>query len=419
MPLLIVCYLAAYLDRVNIGFAKLQMQSALSFSESVYGLGAGVFFIGYFTLEVPSNLALHRFGARKWIARIMITWGVLSVAMMLTRSPVSFYAIRFLLGAAEAGFFPGIILYMSYWYPNERRGRATSLFISAIPISGILGGPVSGAILRGMDGVAGLAGWQWLFVLEGLPAIVLGLVVLAWLDDSVEQARWLTPSEREQVARDIAAVKAGHEERTTFQVLREPWIWVFAFADFCFVCGLYGVSFWLPSLIKALGVADPLDVGLISTIPWFFGVVAMYLVARSADRSGERRWHTAIAGLVGAIGLVISAAFHAQPVWSMFGLTLGMMGIMANVAVFWAIPPTILGGSAAAVGIALINSFGNLSGFAAPYMIGIVKDVTHSTDAAIYALAGLLVLGAIIVLTLGMLKKLPRAAASTVPVRGS
>jgi D-galactonate transporter len=413
MPLLIVCYLAAYLDRVNIGFAKLQMQSALGLSESVYGLGAGVFFIGYFTLEVPSNLALHKFGARKWIARIMMTWGALSVAMMFTRSPVSFYAIRFFLGAAEAGFFPGIILYLSYWYPDERRGRATSLFISAIPISGIIGGPLSGAILHGMDGVKGLAGWQWLFLLEGLPAILLGFVILVWLDDRVHQARWLTDSEREHIARDIAADKATHEETSTSQVLRQPWIWLFAFADFCFVSGLYGVSFWLPSLIKALGVADPLDVGLISTIPWTFGIIAMYLTARSADRRSERRWHTAIAGLVGALGFVISVAFHAQPVWSMFGLTLAMMGIMANVAVFWAIPPAILRGTAAAVGIALINSFGNLSGFTAPYMIGIVKDLTHSTDAAIYVLAALLVVGVVIVLTLKVLKVRPRAAVAS------
>ncbi len=404
MPLLILCYFAAYLDRVNIGFAKLQMQSALGFSESVYGLGAGVFFIGYFLLEVPSNLALHRFGARKWIARIMISWGVLSVAMMFTRSPASFYAIRFFLGAAEAGFYPGIILYMTYWYPNARRGRATSLFLSAIPASGILGGPVSGAILRGMDGVNGWAGWQWLFLIEGLPAIVLGVVVWIWLDDRVDQAHWLTESEREHIARDLAAESVPHEEGAHLRVLREPWLWLLALADFCFVSGLYGISFWLPSLIKALGVADPLDVGLISTIPWFFGVVAMYLTARSADRTGERRWHTVIAAIVGAIGLVLSVTFRAQPVWSMFGLTLGTMGIMANVAVFWSIPPSILGGAAAAVGIALINSFGNLSGFTAPYMIGVVKDVTHSTDAAIYVLAALLVVGIVIVLTLKVLE---------------
>jgi nitrate/nitrite transporter NarK len=263
---------------------------------------------------------------------------------------------------------------------------------------------VSGAILRGMDGVKGWAGWQWLFLLEGLPAIVLGVVVWIRLDDRIDEARWLTASERERIARDLAAESVAHEEGAHFHVLREPWIWLLALADFCFVSGLYGISFWLPSLIKALGVADPLDVGLISTVPWFFGVVAMYLTARSADRTGERRWHTVVAAVVGAVGLVLSVTFRAQPVWSMFGLTLGTMGIMANVAVFWSIPPSILGGAAAAVGIALINSFGNLSGFAAPYMIGVVKDLTHSTDAAIYVLAALLVVGIVIVLTLEVLK---------------
>jgi D-galactonate transporter len=420
MPLLFICYFAAYLDRVNIGFAKLQMQSALAFSDSVYGLGAGVFFIGYFLLEVPSNIALHKLGARKWIARIMITWGALSVAMMFTRSPLSFYTLRFFLGCAEAGFFPGIILYMTYWFPDARRARATSIFISAIPFSGIIGGPLSGAILHGMDGVHGWAGWQWLFLLEGLPAILLGFVLLVYLDDRVEMARWLTPSEREHLARDIAAEHAGHPPHAgTFSVLRKGWIWMFALADFCFVCGLYGISFWLPSLIKALGITDPLNVGLASSVPWIFGVIAMYFGARSADRIGERRWHVIITGLLGATGLVLSAAFHAQPMVSLFGLTLGTMGIMANVALFWSIPPSLLTGAGAAVGIALINSFGNLSGFAAPYMIGVVKDVTHSTDAGIYALAGLLVAGSIIVLTLKVLKVRPPATfASAQPSAG-
>ena len=395
MPLLFASYIAAYLDRVNIGFAKLQMQSALQLSDSVYGLGAGVFFIGYFLLEVPSNIALHRFGARKWIARIMLTWGALSVAMMFTRSATSFYVLRFFLGAAEAGFFPGIILYLTYWYPNARRARATSLFIAAIPVAGILGGPLSGEILRGMDGVNGWAGWQWLFLLEGLPAIALGFVVLARLDDRVDDAKWLTASERAEVTRAIATEDARRADSTPYQVLRQPRVWALAFIDFCFVSGLYGISFWLPSIIKALGVVDPFHVGLVSAVPWLFGILAMYFTARSADRSGERRWHTALTGLLGAVGLVTSVAFHAQVVWSMVGLTIAMMGIMANVAIFWATPPALLRGAGAAAGIALINSFGNLSGFTAPYMIGVMKDTTHSTDAALYVLAGLLVVGAV------------------------
>ena len=410
MPLLFVCYVAAYLDRVNIGFAKLQMQSALGFSESVYGLGAGVLFIGYTLLEVPSNVALHRLGARKWIARIMVSWGLLSVAMMFTRSPASFYVIRFFLGAAEAGFFPGVILYLTYWYPAERRGRATSLFIAAIPVAGILGGPLSGAILRGMDGLHGWAGWQWLFLIEGLPAIALGILVFARLDDRVHQATWLTASEREQVARDIAAEAATRDESTTLQVMRQPRVWVFAAIYFCIASGVYGVSFWLPSLIKAFGVDDPLDVGLLSTIPWFFGVLTMYLTARSSDRSGERRWHCAVGGIVGAIGLVMSVACRAHPAWSMVGLTLGTMGILAAASVFWGLPTAVLGGAGAAAGIALINSFGNLSGFGAPYMIGLVKDRTHSTDTGVDVLAALLLVGSLVILTV---KVRPRRPATT------
>lgn len=398
IPLLFICYIAAYLDRVNIGFAKLQMQNALHLSEAVYGLGAGIFFVGYFLLEVPSNVLLHRVGARKWIARIMISWGVLSAAMMFASSPVSFYVVRFLLGAAEAGFFPGIILYLTYWYPEARRARATSLFIAAIPFAGILGGPMSGWILKATNGIGGLAAWQWLFLLEGLPSIVLGVVVLFMLDDRVQAARWLSPDERALIARDIAADESARSEGSAWTVLANPRVWLLSLVYFCFVSGVYGVSFWLPTIIKALGVADPLDIGLLSAIPWAFGVVAMYLAARSADRTGERRWHAAIAGAVGALGLVMSVACRADPTLSMMGLTLATMGIMASLPVFWGLPTAFLGGTAAAAGIAFINSIGNLSGLVAPYLIGLIKDATKSTDAGLHLLAALLLLGAVCVL---------------------
>ncbi len=408
IPLLFVCYIAAYLDRVNIGFAKLQMQSALQLSDAVYGLGAGIFFIGYFLLEVPSNVLLHRLGARRWIARIMISWGVLSAAMMWASSPTSFYLVRFLLGAAEAGFFPGIILYLTYWYPASRRGRATSLFMAAVAFAGILGGPLSGWILKTLDGARGLAGWQWLFLLEGLPSVLLGLAVLAWLDDRVHTARWLTADERALIARDIAADETIRTAGSAWTVLGNARVWLLALVYFCFVSGLYGVSFWLPTIIKALGVADPFDVGLLSAVPWTFGVVAMYLVARSADRSAERRWHSALAGLAGAAGLLLSVAFRADPTLSMAGLTLATMGILATLPVFWGLPTEFLGGTAAAAGIALVNSFGNLSGFAAPYLIGLIKDATHSTDAGLHLLAGMLLLGSVCVLAV---KVEPRKAA--------
>ena len=398
LPLLFLCYIAAYLDRVNVGFAKLQMQSALQFSDAVYGLGAGIFFIGYFIFEVPSNILLHKAGARRWIARIMISWGLLSAASMFVWSPMSFYVIRFLLGAAEAGFFPGIILYLTYWYPADRRGRATSLFMSAVAFAGVIGGPLSGWILKSLNGTNGLAGWQWLFLLEGVPSILLGFVVLFYLDDRVKDAKWLTKTERDLILRDVAAEETSKAEGSIFAALFNPKIWLLALVYFCFVSGLYGISFWLPTIIKSLGVADPLDVGLLSAIPWSCGVVAMYFVARSADRHRERRWHSAIPALVGAAGLVLSVSSHGNPVIAMVGLTIATMGILTTLPIFWGLPTALLGGTAAAAGIAFINSFGNLSGFSAPFLIGVIKDMTHSTDAGLHLLAGLLFVGAMLVL---------------------
>ncbi|WP_077002044.1 MFS transporter [Variovorax sp. KK3] len=398
IPLLFICYIAAYLDRVNVGFAKLQMQGDLQFSEAVYGLGAGIFFLGYFLFEVPSNVILHRVGARRWIARIMITWGLLSAATMFVNSPTTFYVIRFLLGAAEAGFFPGMILYLTYWYPAARRSKATSLFLAAIPFAGILGGPISGWILQGMNGVHGWAGWQWLFVLQGLPTVALGVLVWRRLDDRVRDAKWLSTDERELIARDVAAEDAGKVEPKLLQVLGNGRVWLLALVYFAFTSGLYGISFWLPSIIKAIGVKGALDIGLLSAIPWTFGVVAMYLAARNADRHLEYRWHCAVAAVVGAIGLVLSVAFHGNAVYAMAGLTLATMGIMSTLPIFWGMPTGFLGGAAAAAGIAFINSFGNLSGFSAPYMIGLIKDATKSTDAGLHMLAALLVIGAVLVL---------------------
>jgi len=398
LPLLFIGYVAAYLDRVNVGFAKLDMQSALQFSDTVYGLGAGIFFLGYFIFEIPSNVILHKVGARKWIARIMISWGLISSAMMFVTTPMSFYVLRFFLGVAEAGFFPGIILYLTYWFPAHRRNRATSLFMTAIAFAGLIGGPLSGWIMRDMAGVAGMGGWQWLFVLEGLPAIALGLVILKYLDDRVTDAKWLNATEKALIARDIAAEASTKNEASPVTVLTNPRVWLLAAVYFAFVSGLYGVSFWLPTIIKSIGVADPLQIGLLSAIPWFFGVIAMYLVARNADRVREQRWHAAIASVVGAIGLVISVSFHGNQFLAMAGLTVATMGIMSTLPVFWGLPTAFLGGAAAAAGIAMINSFGNLSGFTAPIVMGRIVDATKSTDIGLYALAGVLVVGAVLVL---------------------
>jgi D-galactonate transporter len=400
IPLLFVCYIAAYLDRVNLGFAKLQMQQALSLSDAVYGLGAGIFFIGYFLFEVPSNMILHRVGAGRWIARIMVTWGIVSAATMFVNSAASFYLLRFLLGVAEAGFFPGMILYLTYWYPADRRGRATSLFLTAVAFAGIVGGPISGWILHSLNGVNGWQGWQWLFLLEALPSIVLGVGAWFWLDDRVAGAGWLSQEERELIDAQVGAEERGKRDDAVARVLVTPRVWLLALVYFSIVAGLYGLSFWLPTLIKGAGIGDPLDVGLVSAIPWAFGVVAMYLVARSADRRMERRWHTAVSCLVAAVGLEISIVWHADLVASMTGLTIATCGIMSALPVFWGNPTAFLGGIAAAAGIALINSVGNLAGFVAPFVIGWIKQATQSTDAGLHLLALLLVLGAALVLTL-------------------
>jgi D-galactonate transporter len=400
IPLLFLCYIAAYLDRVNVGFAKLQMQQALQFSDSVYGFGAGIFFIGYFIFEIPSNVLLHRVGAGRWIARIMVTWAVLSAATMFVNSALSFYAVRFLLGVAEAGFFPGIILYLTYWFPAARRGKATSLFLTAIAVAGIVGGPVSGWILHSLDGANGWKGWQWLFLLEALPSLVLGVLAWMYLEDRVKNAQWLTLEERELIARDIAAEESRKADGSLAGVLANGKVWLLAFVYFAVVSGLYGVSFWLPTIIKAMGVADPLQVGFVSAVPWAFGIVAMVVVARSADARHEYRWHTAVSSLVGAAGLLISVAFHSDVMLAMAGLTICTMGIMSALPIFWSNPTAILGGTAAAVGIAFINSVGNLAGFAMPWIIGLIKDATHSTDAGLEMLAALMALGAAAVLAL-------------------
>jgi len=411
IPLLFVCYIAAYLDRVNVGFAKLQMQASLQFSDSVYGLGAGIFFLGYFIFEVPSNVILHRVGARRWIARIMVVWGLLSMATMLVASPTSFYVLRFFLGAAEAGFFPGVILYLSQWFPARRRGNAISLFLCAVSFAGILGGPTSGWILRHLDGVGGWHGWQWMFLLQGLPSVLLGLLVWRWLDDRVAGVHWLTAVEQKIIAADIARDRHGKTEGGLRQVLALPQVWLLAFAYFALVGGLYGVSFWLPSIIRAAGVADLLHIGLLSACPWLCGLVAMVWVAGHADRAHAHAGHCAAAALVGGCGLAFSAAFGEDLVLAMLGLTFATMGVLSALPVFWGLPTGLLAGGAAAAGIALINSFGNLSGFGGPYLLGLLHDLTRSHEAGLYLLAVLVVAGG----ALAFCVRLPRPPGAPSP----
>ncbi|WP_190286450.1 MFS transporter [Cupriavidus cauae] len=398
VPFLLLCYVVAYLDRVNVGFAKLQMLNDLKFSETVYGLGAGVFFIGYFLFEIPSNVILHKVGARVWIARIMITWGLISAAMMFVTTPTMFYVLRFLLGVAEAGFFPGIILYLTYWYPAERRGRTTTWFMTAVALSGVIGGPLSGWIMQTFDGHNGWSGWQWMFLLEGIPSVLVGLWVLAYLDDRIGHAKWLTAEEKAVLERNVAAESAHKEDLPVRRVLSSPRVWMMSAIYFSFVMGLYGISFWLPTIIRQTGVKSALDIGLLTAIPYGVAVLGMVLVARSADRRGERRWHIAIPALAGAIGLVLSVLWYDRTVLAMVGLTLATIGIMTTLPLFWSLPTAFLAGTGAAAGIAMINSLGNLAGFISPYAVGWLKDLTQSTNAGMYLLAGCLVVGAVLTL---------------------
>nr|WP_091904411.1 MFS transporter [Chitinasiproducens palmae] len=399
IPLLFLCYVAAYLDRVNVGFAKLQMLQELHFSETVYGIGAGIFFIGYFVFEVPSNIILHKVGARLWIARVMITWAVISACMMFVTTPTVFYVLRFLLGVAEAGLFPGVILYLTYWYPAERRGKIVAMFMTGIPVSGVLGGPLSGWILHAMSGFGGYSGWQWLFLLEAIPSLVLGIVIILKLDRGIEQAKWLTPDEKRILARNVAADAEGSHAGSFRDGMTRPIVWGLSAIYLFFIMGLYGVGFWLPTLIKGSGVTDPLSIGLLTTLPYAAAAIAMVLVGRSSDARRERRWHVTVPGLIGTVGwfVTVSAGSHNIPL-AMIGLTVATIGVMTTLCQFWCLPTAVLAGAAAATGIAVVNSVGNLAGFISPYVIGWIIDKTHSTDLGVYTLAACLAIGGLLVL---------------------
>lgn len=399
IPFLLFCYLCSYLDRINVGFAKLQMLNDLQFSETVYGLGAGIFFVGYVIFEIPSNLVMIRVGARVWIARIMVTWGILSGATMFVTTPMEFYVVRFLLGVAEAGFIPAILYYLTIWYPSDRRGKVTALFLAGIPLAGMLGGPLSGWIMVAFDGTHGLAGWQWMFLLEAVPTVIAGVVAFFYLDSSVEKAKWLADDEKQLIARDLREEASGKALHSVRQGLTDPKVWLLSFIYFFFTMGLYGVSFWLPSIIRASGVQDPLTVGLLTAIPYTAALITMYLVGRSSDARRERRWHLAVPAVVGAIGLTMSAVYDTHTVFAMIALTVATAGIITCIPQFYTLPPAILAGAAAAMGIALANSVGSLAGFVSPYLLGWIKDLTGSTNGGVITLAATLVIGAALVFT--------------------
>ncbi len=399
MPFLMLCYFCAYLDRVNVGFAKLQMMSDLQFSEAVYGLGAGIFFIGYFLCEVPSNIVLHKVGARRWIARIMITWGILSGCFAFVQTEWQFYTLRFLLGVAEAGLAPGLLLYLTYWFPSYRRARMTVLWFIAIPISGMIGGPLSGLIMDRMSGVHGWFGWQWMFVIEAIPTVLVGLLVLAVLKDSVQDANWLTQDEKNLVKQELAQDnqhKEGHGSVKEF--IADKRLWLLAGIYFCVVMGQYAITFWLPTLIRNSGISDNWHIGLLTSLPYMCAIVVMILAGRSGDNFQERRWHLIIPMCAGAIALTFATLFASNLTLSLICLCIAASGVLTASSLFWMLPTNFLGGVSAAAGIAAVNSFANLAGFCSPYLIGWITTNTGSNAIGMFLITAVLIFGASLVL---------------------
>jgi len=400
IPLLFIIYVVDYLDRVNISFAKLEMMSDLHWTETIYGWGAGTFFFGYCFFEVPSNLILYKVGARKWIATIAIAWGLISAAMMFATSPVLVYLLRFLLGLAEAGFFPGVILYLTFWYPARRRGQTVAIFMTAMSISGLIGGPLSGWIMQALHGLGGLRGWQWLFVLEGLPAAFLGVLVLYFLDDSIRDAKWLTEEEKVLLEKNVSKDFRPDHHTSILHVLADGKVWLCGFVLFLLIMGLYGISFWLPQLIRNAGIKSLLNIGLLSAIPYVVATVVMVWLGRSSDRTGERHFHIALAAWVGAAALIIGGIFGDNIVIAMAALTVAAAAIFATIPLMVALPTEFLSGMAAAGGIGLINSIGNLAGIFSPIAVGEIKDATHRTDLGLDVLAGCLILAGILLMAM-------------------
>src|SRR3954451_14853592 len=418
IPFLILCYFVAYLDRVNVGFAKLEMNAALGLSDAAYGLGAGLFFIAYFLLEVPSNLALDRFGARRWIARIMISWGIIS-SLFAFIGPISaatgistpsvFYILRFLLGIAEAGFFPGIIFYLTLWFPSVYRARVVALFMLAIPFSSIIGAPISGALLS-ITG-AGLDGWQWLFILEAVPSILMGFGVIFYLTDRPAHATWLDGDEKVWLETRLEAEsnkKKAAEHLSIGKAMTDPRVLACSFVYFCLNAASYGVAFFLPTIVKGFGVSN-FQTGLLTALPFVFGAIGMVLLGRSSDRTLKRREHVCFAMILAAVG-VAGAGLVSSPVLVLGLLCLSQIGVSATPPLLWPIPSAFLTGTSAAAGIAAINAIGNLSGFAGPYLMGYLRDATGDFTAGLLVLGGCALVGGLVALTLRVSTHLETAA---------
>jgi D-galactonate transporter len=398
IPFLFLCYILAYLDRVNVGFAKLQMLKDLSLSDAAFATGAGIFFIGYFFFEVPSNILLKKYGARTWIARIMVSWGIISSAMLFVKGEWSFYAMRFLLGIAEAGFFPGIIFYLTLWYPSKHRSTRTAWFVAAIAVSGVIGNPISGWIMDVLSGHMGMAGWQWLFLFEGVPSIIVGVWVIFYLDSSIQEAKWLNAAQKEVLVRNLEAEDKHKHEVSVVDAFKSGKVYVLAAIYFTLMIGLYGIAFWLPTIVKAFGVKGYLQVGLITAIPYGVAVIGMILLSRSSDRTGERRLHYVFNVTAGGIGLILSGIFAGNPVLAVLFLSIATLGVIGSMPLFWPIPSAFLAGTAAAAGIGIVNSVGNLGGYVGPNVPIWAKQFSNDPSAALYIIAGILFIGALLTL---------------------
>jgi MFS family permease len=406
LPFLGICYLIAYLDRVNVGFAKLHMLTDLGMSEAAYGFGAGIFFIGYFLFEVPSNLVLHRVGARMWIARIMVTWGIISGAMAYTESlarvtgletETVFYLLRFLLGAAEAGFFPGVLLYLNYWYPAHRQSRAIAMLLMAQPFAFVFGAPLSGYIMETFAGTRGMHDWQWMFIIEALPAVVLGIVVIFYLDNRIDDAKWLTAGEK-QLLKDRLSRDAGHKgDYPLRKLFAIPAMWLFTVILFCIVTGVYGINFWLPTIIGETGIRSVLVIGSITAACYFSSAVLSFLVTRNAERLNEKRWHAAGAAFIGGGCLALSAIWTDSTLITAVLLSIATTGALVATALFWSFPGSLLTGAGVAAGLAAINSIGNLGGFVGPYLLGLLTTWFGDRTAGVGVLGGFMMFAGLLI----------------------
>ena len=397
IPFLFMTFLLAWIDRVNVGFTKLQMNASLGFSETVYGLGAGVFFIGYFLFEVPSNLVLQRYGARVTISRIAIGWGLASMGLMFVTTPAAFYVLRFVLGACEAGLWPGLVLYVTYWFPTTRSSKVFALVGCGSSASGIVGGPVAGFIMEHMNGLHGLGGWQWVFLVEGIPSILLGLAAIWVLSDNPRQARWLTEEERTLLIEDLERdrAKVGAREHSFWKSLKSMQVWTFILIYFCIIMGQSALIFWAPTIIKDLGFNSPSTIGAIISGVFVVGIICVLLNGMHSDRAREVRMHCGLGILAGGIGCaVLGFLVMVGSQWAILALCVALPGILCSIPVFWQLPNRVLIGTAAAAGLAFINSIGNIAGFAAPFIMGIIKDATGQVTIALWLVAALLCLGA-------------------------